>query len=102
VSDADAPGPDAFLQFAAEIADGERWKVIRADGWEDMQVRLAEAMEELPVRRRQALIMLLFALVEQFVTPEDVRDWTAAHDLSGDDGVEALIAWLRQARAQGD
>jgi hypothetical protein len=98
VSDEGALGPDAFLEFAAEIADGERWKVIRADGWEDMQARLAEAMDDLPVRRRQALMMLLFALVEQYISPDEVREWTAAHDVSGDDGVEAMIAWLREAR----
>lgn len=93
---------DAFLAFAAEIADGERWRVLRAEGWEDMQERLAEAMGELPVRRRQALMMLLFALVEEFVTPEDVRLWEMVHDIGTDDGIEQLISWLRQARDDHD
>ncbi len=90
---------DSFLDFAAEIADGERWEVLRADGWDDLQERLAEVIGMLPVRRRQALMMLLFALVEEFVTPQQVRTWLAAHDVSADRGLEALISWLRQARA---
>lgn len=94
----DPAPPDAFLELAAEIADGERWQVIRADGWEEMQERLAGIMDELSVRRRQALIMLLFALVEQIVTPVQVQAWTAAHDLSSGEGIEALISWLRQNR----
>ena len=96
------PGdPDVFLELAAEIADGERWEVIRANGWEDMQRRLAEIMDDLSVRRRQALMMLLFALVEQIVTPAQIRAWTVTHDLSDEAGVEELIAWLRAARAGG-
>ena len=90
---------DAFLAFAAEIADGERWEVLQADGWEDMQERLARVMGDLPVRRRQALMMLLFALVEGFVTPEDVRLWLGGNDVGTDRGLEALIEWLRRARA---
>jgi hypothetical protein len=90
---------DAFFEFAVEIADGERWKVLRADGWGDFERRLAETVADLPVRRRQALIMLLFGLVEELVTPDDVREWTLGHDVSSDDGVEALISWLRQRRA---
>ncbi len=94
----DPAPPDAFAELAAEIADGDRWQVIRADGWDQMQERLAQIMDELSVRRRQALIMLLFALVEEVITPVQVRDWTAAHDLSGEEGVEQLISWLRGAR----
>lgn len=89
---------DAFLTFAAEIADGERWTVLRADGWDDLQERLAQVIGDLPARRRQALIMLLFALIEEYVTPEEVRQWIDTHDLAGDDGVEQIIAWLRQSR----
>ncbi len=90
--------PDAFYEFAMEFADGERWKLLRAEGWGDFEERLAEAVGDLPVRRRQALMMLLFALVEEIVTPPDVQDWMGAHDVSTDDGVEAIIAWLRQRR----
>jgi hypothetical protein len=91
-------GPDAFYEFAMEFADGERWKLLRAEGWDDVEERLAEAVGNLPVRRRQALMMLLFALVEEVAAPSEVQDWMGAHDVSTDDGVEALIAWLRQRR----
>lgn len=90
---------NAFFELATELADGERWKVLRADGWEDFERRLAETVAHLPVRRRQALIMLLFSLVEEIVTPEQTRAWMQGHDLSTDDGVEQLITWLRERRA---
>lgn len=89
---------DAFLEFATELADGDRWKLLRADGWEDFERRLAETVADLSVRRRQALIMLLFALVEELVASADVRAWLDGHDVGSDDGVEQLIAWLRERR----
>jgi len=91
---------DVFMEFAVEFADGERWKVLRAEGWEDFERRLAEALGDLPVRRRQALIMLLFSLVESLVEPTDVREWIDAHDLSSDAGIESLIQWLRAQRSK--
>lgn len=94
------PGePDAFFDFAAEFADGERWAVLRSEGWEDFQLRLAEVVGDLPVRRRQALMMLLFGLVEGFVTSADVREWIDDHDVTQDEGIEAIIAWLRARRS---
>ena len=89
---------DAFLEFATEFADGERWKILQSEGWEDFEVRLAETIGDLPVRRRQALMMLLFALVEEIVTPADFRKWIEGHDVTTDGGIEALIAWLRERR----
>lgn len=89
---------DPFLDFATQFADGERWRLLRAQGWEDFQERLAEAIGDLPVRRRQALMMLLFSLVEGFVDPADVADWLSSHDVTSDDQVEATIVWLRQRR----
>lgn len=89
---------DAFLEFATEFADGDRWKLLRADGWADFERRLAETVADLSVRRRQALIMLLFALVEELVAPADVRSWLDGHDVASDEGIEALIAWLRETR----
>jgi hypothetical protein len=91
-------GADAFFEFATEFADGERWKVLRAKGWVDFEERLAETIGDLPVRRRQALVMLLFALIESIVEPPEVRTWMDAHDVSTDEGIEALIAWLRRRR----
>lgn len=89
---------EIFLEFAAELADGERWRVLRAEGWEEFEERLAATVADLPVRRRQGLIMLLFALVEELVTPPDVREWMEAHDVSDDRGIEEMIGWLRQRR----
>lgn len=89
---------DVFLEFASEFADGEQWKLLRADNWEEFQERLAEAVGDLPVRRRQALMMLLFALIEGFVDSDDLSGWMADHDITDDDGIEAIIGWLRQRR----
>src|SRR5579875_1362269 len=91
---------DAFLGFATEFADGERWKLLQSEGWDDFQVRLAEVVGELPVRRRQALMMLLLAMVDQTVDSAQVREFLDAHDASTEEGVEAVIAWLRQKRRE--
>jgi hypothetical protein len=93
--------PDAFFEFAAEFADGERWKLLRAQGWEDFELRLAQVVGDLPVRRRQALMMLLFCLIEEVLAPEQIREWLDAHDISTDAGIEELIAWLRARRSAG-
>ena len=89
---------DVFLEFATEFADGERWRLLRAENWDDFQERLAETVGDLPVRRRQALMMLLFALIEGFVDSDDVAAWIGGHDLTTDDGIEAMIGWLRRKR----
>ena len=94
-----AEAAEAFFRFATELADGERWRLLRAHGWEDFEQRLAETLGSLPVRRRQALVMLLFGLVEGSVLPADVRSWFDAHDLRTDQGIEALIGWLRRQRS---
>jgi hypothetical protein len=92
-------GIDDFLDFATEFADGERWKLLRAEGWADFEERLAVVIGDLPVRRRQALMMLLFALVESYVAPADVRAWMDDHDIGDEAGIEELIAWLRLRRS---
>jgi hypothetical protein len=46
---------DLFQALLAEFADGQRWKLIRAQEWDEFVERLAQTIEELPVRRRQAL-----------------------------------------------
>ncbi len=91
---------DSFLRFASELADGERWKVLQSDGWEQFQERLAEAIGDLPVRRRQALMMLLLSMAEGTVSPEEVRAWFDAHDADSPEGVEDLITWLRVRRSE--
>jgi hypothetical protein len=86
---------DAFRSFLAELADGARWQLIRAHGWEEFAERLANLIVGLPARRRQALVMLLFALSERMITPDDANTWIRAHDLDDDEGVEEMITWLR-------
>jgi hypothetical protein len=89
---------DAFGSVLAEIADGRRWALLRADGWDDFIERLSNLIAELPVRRRQALMMLLFALAYDQLTPDDAKAWLDDHDVSGDDGLESMISWLRRFR----
>ena len=91
---------DPFRQILAELADGKRWELIRTDGWEEFSERLANLIVTLPPRRRQALVMLLFALSERMITPDATNAWMADHDVATDDGLEAMIAWLRQFRPQ--
>ncbi|MGI8491230.1 MAG: hypothetical protein ACR2KC_00435 [Acidimicrobiales bacterium] len=89
---------DPFHDFLTEMADGQRWKLARAHGWEDFSKRLSELIVKLAPRRRQALVMLLLALSENMLTPEDANEWISAHDVDGDEGVEEMITWLRQFR----
>lgn len=95
-----ADSSDPVFDFATEFADGERWKLLQSHGRAEFEVRLAETIGDLPVRRRQALMMLLFALMEDVVTPADVRSWMDGHDIGSDEGIEALIGWLRQRRSE--
>jgi hypothetical protein len=87
-----------FGSVLAEIADGRRWALLRADGWDDFIERLSNLIADLPVRRRQALMMLLFALAYEQLTPDDAKAWLDDHDLTGDKDLEAMISWLRPFR----
>ncbi|MGH9069303.1 MAG: hypothetical protein ACRD0J_17705 [Acidimicrobiales bacterium] len=89
---------DPFVALLAEMADGQRWAVLRAEGFDDFVLRLTGIIGALPPRRRQAVIMLLFGLVEGFVTPEEADAWIASRAISTDQGVEDMIAWLRDLR----
>ncbi len=89
---------DPFRDFLAELADGSRWELLRTEGWEEFSQRLAALIVDLAPRRRQALVMLLFALSERMISPDDANTWIAAHDLDRDEGVEEMIGWLRQFR----
>lgn len=91
-------GDDPFREILAELADGKRWELIRTDQWEEFCERLAGLIVTLPPRRRQALVMLMFALSERMITPDDAQAWMAEHDLDTDEDLEAMIAWLRQFR----
>jgi hypothetical protein len=43
--------------------------------------------------------MLLFVLMEELASPEEVRAWLDEHDITTDGGIDDLITWLRQRRA---
>ena len=96
------PSENPFAAFVAELADGQRWRLLRAEGWDDFDERLTGLVAELEPRRRQALVMLLFALVDGQLTPEQAKEHLDAHDIDSDDGVRELIAWLRQFRPRPD
>jgi hypothetical protein len=89
---------DPFGAFVTELADGDRWALIRARGWDEFVERLTDLVAELEPRRRQALMMLLFLLVEEQLTPDHAKSYIAEHDTESDEGVETMIAWLRQFR----
>jgi hypothetical protein len=90
--------PDPFAEFVAELSDGQRWSLLRAEGWDDFIQRLSDLIAALPARRRQALIMLLFALVYEQLTPDNAKVWLEDHEVDSDDGIETMISWLRQFR----
>jgi hypothetical protein len=93
------PAPDdPFKEFVTELADGQRWALIRSRGWDDFVERLTRLVGELEPRRRQALMMLLFLLMDEQLTPDDAKSYIAEHDTESDGGIETMIAWLRQFR----
>jgi hypothetical protein len=91
-----------FAEFVTELADGEKWQLIRADGWDDFVERLTALIADLDPRRRQALVMLLFALVDRQLTPAEAQEWLEDHDTESDDGLLQMITWLRQFRPRPD
>lgn len=96
------PDDNPFPAFVAELADGQRWTLLRAEGWDDFVERLTSLVAELEPRRRQAIVMLLFALVDRQLTPEEVKEYLDAHDVDSEEGVREMIAWLRQFRPRPD
>jgi len=90
--------PDPFAEFIGELSDGQRWSLVRAEGWDDFIQRLSDLIADLPPRRRQALMMRLFALVYEQLRPVDAKEGIDTHDVDSDEGIEAMIDWLRQFR----
>jgi hypothetical protein len=95
-------GDDPFGAFLAELADGQRWRLARSEGWDDFVERVSRVIGDLPLRRRQVLVMLLFALSDDLLSPEELQAWMVNRDLDSDDAVEEMLAWLRQFRPRGD
>jgi hypothetical protein len=92
---------DPFVEVMTELSDGLRWKLSRADGWDEFVDRLSRLLPELSLRRRQAVIMLLFALTEKILTPDQLAAWLADHDATSDAGLEEFLGWLRGFRLPG-
>jgi hypothetical protein len=93
---------DPFIEVMTELSDGSRWKLASADGWDDFVDRLSRLLPDLPLRRRQALIMLLFALTEKLLTPDQLSEWLADHDATSEAGLEEFLSWLRSFRRPGE
>jgi hypothetical protein len=91
-----------FAELVAELADGQRRSLLRAEGWDDFVARLATVIARLDPLRRQALVMLLFALVDRQLNPDEARAWLEGHDIDSDDGLREMVGWLRQFRPSED
>jgi hypothetical protein len=87
---------DAFDDLLAQLADGARWKVLSGRGRNEFAERLTREIVELEPRRRQAVIMCLFALLAMNLEPDELARYLEGRDMSSDDEVEALISWLRE------
>lgn len=92
------PADDPFFELLTELSDGARWKLTRAETWDQFVEALSDTIVRLAPRRRQAVMMLLLALTENLVTPDQVREHLEAHPADSPQGVEQLIAWLRGFR----
>jgi hypothetical protein len=92
---------DPFVEVMTELSDGLRWTLARADGWDDFIDRLSRLLPELSLRRRQAVIMLLFALSEKLLDPDQLSGWLADHDATSERGLEEFLGWLRGFRPNG-
>jgi hypothetical protein len=87
-----------FDSLLAQLADGEKWKVARGEGWEEFARTLGDAIGSLDIRRRQAIVMVLVALSTGSFTSRDVEEFLSGRDMEDDNEVEALITWLRTRR----
>jgi hypothetical protein len=89
---------DLFRSVVSDLGDGQKWKLIRTDGWDQFVRQLAHTIEELPLRRRQALLMMLFAMSDGNLSPEEIAAYLEGRDMEADDEVESLVDWLRRFR----
>jgi hypothetical protein len=85
----------SFDDLLSQLADGARWKVLSGHGREEFAARLTAEIVDLEPRRRQAILMCLFALLAGDMQPDDLARFIESRTMMNDDDVEALIAWLR-------
>jgi hypothetical protein len=86
----------SFDDLLSQLADGARWKVLSGHGREEFARRLTAEIVDLEPRRRQAIIMCLFALLAGDMQPADLAGFVDTRPMTGDEDVEALIQWLRE------
>jgi len=87
---------DPFVDLLGQLADGARWKVLSGKGRQEFAERLTQEIVDLELRRRQAVLMCLFALLAMDMQPGDLTAFLSGRDMSQDAEVEALIVWLRE------
>jgi hypothetical protein len=87
---------DAFRDLLAQLADGAQWKVLSGVGRREFAERLTREIVDLELRRRQAIVMCLFALLAGDMQPDELAEFLEGRDMTQDAQVEALIAWLRE------
>jgi hypothetical protein len=85
----------SFDDLLSQLADGARWKVLSGHGREDFARRLTAEIVDLEPRRRQAVLMCLFALLAGDMQPDDLAGFLGTRSMTRDEDVEALIHWLR-------
>jgi hypothetical protein len=94
MSSAESP----FGSLLSQLADGEKWRVVRGEGWDEFASTLGDAIGSLDVRRRQAIVMVLVAIATGSVTSGEIESFLSDRDMDDDVEVEALITWLRPRR----
>jgi hypothetical protein len=87
-----------FGSLLSQLADGEKWKLVRGEGWEEFAATLGDAIASLDIKRRQAIVMVLVAISTGGLTSGEVSEFLSDHDMDDDAEVEALINWLRAHR----
>jgi hypothetical protein len=93
---------NSFDDLLGQLSDGARWKILSGEGRTEFAERLTNEIVELEPRRRQAIIMILFALLAMNLDPDELANYLADRDMSRDDEVEALIVWLRENYDPGE
>ena len=87
---------ESFHDLLAHLSDGARWKILSGEGRNEFAERLTQEIVDLEPRRRQAIIMILFALLAMNLDPDELATYLAGRDMTRDDEVESLITWLRE------
>jgi hypothetical protein len=88
-------GDAAFLSLLSQFADGARWKVLRDEGREDLAHQLASELCAMSERQREALMLVIFALLAFDIQVADLFAFILGRRMSDPDEVENLMIWVR-------